>query len=472
VRATARFLDLANAPAARHLTLFLAVSLLLFRRLVPGRLVQRALLAFVQMEAACCRAESPHFKLLARNIERFERAGSFDRMRRFLRTAPRLRAARRLDAWVRIGLSGSLRHEVASRHAGEPGVLPRMLTQAQLALSPGCDLTCEGCYTDEDRGGAAPRRARMAWLVAEAAAAGAMGVHVIGKGEPFLSPAWAGELLDVIASRPDVFFTVATHGMRIDEALAARLGRLGNVVIMIAVDGPEPLHDARRGAGSYRRVHETFARLRRHGVLFGYSAMVSAKSHAALVSLDFIRAQAEAGCAVGIHSRYFPLAASASADLALSPADLARYTAAFDALHAVTPIPLSDFDEIEQHTGCHSRAGESVYIDGISGQVSPCLRVPFSPADCRLDEAAGVGLGAVLTRPYFLEYRRRGDGCPSTCGANLPGELAAVGRLLDRHAAPPLARPARLDAYDDRSRAPLATSAPRRLPLLPPERHP
>lgn len=424
------------------------------------------------MEAACCRSGTPHYKFLQRYVERFDRAGLLDRMGQFLREQPPEHAARRLDAWLRMGVLGTLRHELLSLRLGAPGVPPRLLMEAQLALSPGCDLTCEGCYTAEDRGGTAPRRERIAYLVDEAIACGAFAIHVIGKGEPFLSPRWAGELLDVIEERPHAFFTVATHGMHIDDALAERLGRLGNLLLLIAVDGPEEMHDARRGAGSYRRVHEAMARLRARGALFGFSCMVSAKSHQALTSPEFLAAQADAGCSVGVYSRYFPLASSSIADLALGPDVLADYRRRFDALQEQQRgLLLLDLDDVEQHTGCHSRAGESIYIDGITGQVSPCLRVPFAPEDCRFEPGNSPGrLAELLGHPYFVAYRDRSQRCPSWCGANLEEELQAVHALLDQH---PTTTPARIAprsivSYEDRARE----ASRRRLPLLPPEVRP
>lgn len=462
-RLVSRIMTVAAAPWLRRLTFWAARALLFFRAIAPGRWIQRLLLAFIKMEAACCRADSPHFKFMQRHVDRFERAGTFARMRRFLRDREPARAATHLDAWVRIGALASLRHELLGRRLGTPGVPPRLLVEAQLALSPGCDLSCEGCYTAEDRGGAAPRHDDIAFLVDELVACGAFVIHIIGKGEPFLSPTWAGELLSVIAARPHVLFTLATHGMHIDERLAERLGRLGNLVLLVAVDGPEPLHDARRGQGSYRRVHDVFARLRRHHAVFGFTCMVSAKSHAALTSADFLRAQAEAGCVLGIFSRYFPLASDKVSDLAMDAATLAAYRRDFEAAQIDAPLALLDLDDVEQHTGCHSRAGESVYIDGMSGQVSPCLRVPFAPAECRVDRAAGLRLADALSHDFFVQYRKRSGSCPTWCGSNLDAEIGAVGRLLDAQK-PEAARPPRLDAYQDRSRE--AARPVRRLPLL------
>ncbi|MBI2566358.1 MAG: hypothetical protein HYV63_04920 [Candidatus Schekmanbacteria bacterium] len=143
-------------------------------------------------------------------------------MHTFLREAPRDRAARRLDAWLRIAIVQTLRHELLRGHRGRRGVPPTLLTAAQLSLAPNCDLSCEGCFTAGDRGGTAPTKDRIAFMVDQVIACGAFAVHVIGKGEPFLSRAWADELLDVIAEWPHAFFTIATHGMHFDSPLARR----------------------------------------------------------------------------------------------------------------------------------------------------------------------------------------------------------------------------------------------------------
>lgn len=435
LRAYRAFERAATSALGRRLGLVAAHVLLLFRAVAPGMLVQRLVLGFVRMEAACCSAGSPHYKFLARFLDRFEEAGTFERMRRFLREQPRARAAAALDAWLRIGLLGTLRHEVLNRHLGKHGVPPRLLVEAQLALSPGCDLACEGCYTAEDRGGAAPRRARIAALVDDLVACGALCVHVVGKGEPFLSPTWANELLDVIAARPHVYFTIATHGMHIDDRLAERLGRLGNALVLVAIDGDEDVHEARRGSGSYARVQAALARLEANGAVFGFSCMVSKKSLEVLTSREVIDERARAGCVVGIYSRYFPLTGESQDALALSASELARYREGFEAVRADARVLLLDLDDVEQHTGCHSRAGESVYIDGITGRVAPCLRVPFAPPDCNVD----LGLAVALAHPYFTAYRARdASSCPSWCGANLGAELESVSTLLAEHQPPRL----------------------------------
>jgi hypothetical protein len=84
-------------------------------------------------------------------------------------------------------------------------------------------------------------------------------------------------------------------------------------------------------------------------------------------------------------------------------------------------MPLFDLDEIEAQSGCRARAGLAVYLDGTTGQVAPCIRTPWAPEACRLDESAR-GLDRVLSHPFFAELRhsRCAEGC--WCGADLDAE--------------------------------------------------
>jgi hypothetical protein len=462
LRVVEEFVRIVNARPVRRVTRRLLGGLIAARRFLPAARIGQEVRQYLQDSSTCCEKGSAHNRFAERFLAQFGER-TFRQGQRYFEHTPPARAAHRVDAWLRIALLGELRSHFLFRRRGAHGVPEALLHQAQIALYPHCDLACEGCFTEEERTGRAPPKEQIAWLIDEAASCGASVIHIVGKGEPFLSASWARDLLDVLEERPHLFFTLATHGMHLTDAHAARLARLGNVLTLVSVDGPRAIHDARRGEGSFDRVMAALGRLREAGALFGYSCMVSSRSWQALSTERWVRELTAAGCAVGVHSRYFPLSPGRHEELALSPADLAAYRAAFDQVRDTAEIPLLDLDDIEQHSGCHSRTGESVYIDGITGAVTPCLRVPFGPEDCRLDRAAGRRLGAVLSHPFFVEYRAKTGPCPSWCGADLSAELADVARILDHHGG---ATP-RLAGYRDRSPSSDGIAPRRRLPLAP-----
>lgn len=461
IRLMSRVIDVLNSRPLRRLSELCLTGLLHLRRVLPRGPLDRLLRWYLAADSPCAGLPDTPSRRFVRWFFQHFGEKTMRRAQAFVNETPAAQAARRLDRFLRLLVVAELR-AIARYFAGRcPTPESPLLNQAQLALYPHCDLSCHGCYTQEDRQGQPPSRADVAWMIDEAESCGAYIIHVVGKGEPFLSPSWAEGFLDVMAARPHLFFTVVTHGMRITPQQAARLGRLGNVLILVSIDGPAELHDARRGPGSYARVQQALSLLRQHGVFFGFSTTVTAQNHGALTQPAFVDDLVAAGCSVGMYSRYFPLSPAHRDTLQLSPTALADYQRAFTTARDQAPIPLLDLDDIEQATGCHSRFGESVHIDGVSGSVTPCIRVPFAPADCRLDRAAGRGLSAILAHEFFVDYRKRRGPCPSWCGADLQGELIAVERILDAHggASPRLA--------DYRERSPAAAEPVRlRLPIV------
>jgi hypothetical protein len=407
----------------------------------PGGMLYHALCArFVSQD-------TPHARFMENFWRLVPRARWFDTLWRASSQPGEARAALRLEAIARVSVVAMFRSWMLEKVQARHGVPATRLMEAIVAVYPTCDLACVGCYTQEERLPARAPRPRLAPLVDEAASCGAMTIHLIGKGEPFLDEEQASELCRVVAARPHLIFVVATNGQRIDERLARRLGRLSNLFLFISIDGPREVHDARRGKGTYDKILGALERLRRHGALFGFSATVSRWSSAAVTSLDFVRELADAGCFAGMYSRYFPLSPALSGELTMRPGDVEAYVSALARANAEGPIPLLDLDQLEGG-GCRSRAGLLVYIDGLTGQVSPCIRTPFSPPECKLDLARGRGLPEILGHAFFARYRAGADGRPSGCSSVLADELTKLGGELVRFGPSPPA----LAAYRDRAR--------------------
>lgn len=423
-----RVVETLNTPMIRGLSLRLATHLAAH----PPRSLERVepwLLEKLTQPAACCPEGGVHYRFVQRYLNFVERPGGLSFLKRYLEAQGPERAGRLLDSYSRMVSMGLLRHEVLTACRERFGKPATILFEAQLALFPDCDLDCKGCYSANSRTGSTPDRGTMEYLVDEVLDCGAWSIHVVGKGEPFRPGRGIEDLLMVIEDRPHVMFSIATNGQWMPETMAQRLARLGNVMLLVGVDGFRSDHDGRRGPGTYDSVMETLETLRRHHLLYGYASMVSRQNIERVTALDFIDSMADAGCALGVYSRYFPLASSFCDELLLTPEATDRYRSAFNEARIESPIPLLDFDEVEEHTGCRSRAGLTVFIDGVSGAVSPCIRTPFSPTECRLDKERGLRLADVLAHPFFEAYRRNG-GCHGErahwCGHDPHHELGAL----------------------------------------------
>ena len=438
-------LRLFNAPRARRLSqAAMGVGLRVARHL-PGSAIERWVYDSLLRPAACCPDGGAHLRFLHRYVGQLRNTRSHALLRAHLLTGDPRSASLHAESFARIVSLAMVRHAVLRRLSHRRGFPPVPLIEAQLAAYPDCDLSCEGCYSSDDRRGRSPDAKRLAWYVDQAASCGACAIHVVGKGEPFLSAARGRDLLEVAAGRPHLLFVIATHGMAI-EPLVRDMARLSNLLLLVSIDGPRDVHDARRGEGTFDRVRASMRMLQRHGVPFGTSTMVSGANWEVATTGAFLRQLADDGALLAVLSRFFPLSTDSPSRLSLSADAIAQVRMRVERARVGSAIPILDLDEIEEHTGCRSRAGLSIHIDVATGSVSPCIRVPFAPDGCRIEPSEARTLAEVLKSEFFEAYRAGAHEAVRWCGADMSGELASVQRHLRRVGAPSQ----RLEGYRQR----------------------
>jgi sulfatase maturation enzyme AslB (radical SAM superfamily) len=145
-------------------------------------------------------------------------------------------------------------------------------------LSPtqSCNLNCKGCYAPSDEKNLSYETVRD--IISDVRDHDEDHFIVINGGEPFTYEDSGKTLLDLFEEFNDMFFMVCTNGTRIDEALAQKLVRLGNVSPAILVEGYGNETDERRGPGEYKRVLKAMENLRNAGSAFGISVTVTQKN--------------------------------------------------------------------------------------------------------------------------------------------------------------------------------------------------
>jgi len=141
-----------------------------------------------------------------------------------------------------------------------------------LVLSPSnaCNLKCEGCYASGYRKADSLPPSLVARILEECDDLGIF-LIVLSGGEPFLYP----HVMDMIERYPHFFFHIYTNGTLITRAIAERLSQLGNVLVLISLEGHQESTDRRRGTGVFGRVLESFRYLREFRVPFGTSITVT-----------------------------------------------------------------------------------------------------------------------------------------------------------------------------------------------------
>jgi MoaA/NifB/PqqE/SkfB family radical SAM enzyme len=337
--------------------------------------------------------------------------------------APALRAMlRNLYSGVFVHRGGARAKErFRARHGQTPGDF--------LVISPGkaCNLRCHGCYANSGA-----HRERLDWatferLVREAHDTWGTRVFVISGGEPLAWRDRGRSVLDLAERFPDCFFVMYTNGTLIDDAVARRMGRLGNVSPALSVEGMRAHTDARRGEGVFDKVLAAMERLRREGVIIGVSLTATRENADAILSDEVVGTFFDGlGASYAFVFHYMPIGRSYTLDLMMTPEQRLRLFERVWWLVRNRHIFIADFwNSATATNGCLAagRAGGYFYVNW-NGDVSPCVFFPYSPVNVREVFARGGSLDEVWSHPFFSEirgwqrdygYREADEPCPD-CG--------------------------------------------------------
>lgn len=267
-----------------------------------------------------------------------------------------------------------------------------------LGLSPTmkCELHCTGCYArsyPRDRELPLPVWDR---FIGQAVDAGVFFFVVTG-GEPLERP----EIIDIFEKYRSVLFLLVTNGLKIDETVAARLARSGNVMPMVSIEGFERETDQRRGPGMYRQITKTLQILKEHKMLFGFSATVTKNNIAVLGSEKFLDDMVARGCTAGFYNDLIPIRPE---DFRLLPEPEAaiKFRSSLKKWRQKKPILLVHLpdDEYDEAGYCRAVRGGSMHIN-TQGFVEPC---PFAHV---ARENIKTSSAAEIFRSPFLEAIRR-----------------------------------------------------------------
>lgn len=288
------------------------------------------------------------------------------------------------------------------RHGANP---PAFLT-----LSPGktCNLSCVGCYAD-----AGPTAERLPWdtlnrIVQDARDQWGARFFVISGGEPFAYRDGGRGILDLAERHPDCFFITYTNGTLITDAVAKRIGALGNLSPSLSVEGLREKTDARRGAGVFDKVLAAMERLRQARVMFGLSLTATRYNSAEILSDEMVDLfWNRMGVLYAWVFHYMPIGRAPSLDLTMTPA---QRVILFDRVwHLVKEkrLFIADFwNSATVTNGCVAggRAGGYMYINW-NGDVCPCVFVPYSPVNIQDVYGRGGSLDDVWSAPLFGAFR-------------------------------------------------------------------
>ena len=152
-----------------------------------------------------------------------------------------------------------------------------------------CNLKCKGCYAQNSKSSQEKMDYKVLdKIITEKTELWGSHFTVVSGGEPFLYKSNGKTIIDLAEEHKDNFFLIYTNGTIIDEDLAEKIARVGNISPAISVEGFEKETDERRGKGVHKKIMRAFRNLKNVGVPYGIS-ITAMKSNAELVvSNEFI----------------------------------------------------------------------------------------------------------------------------------------------------------------------------------------
>lgn len=279
-----------------------------------------------------------------------------------------------------------------------------------LLISPTktCNLRCIGCYADSG-----PTPEKLEWpvihrLITEARNFWGAVFIVISGGEPLAYRDDGKTVLDLAETNPDCFFMMYTNGTLIDDEVARRMGRMGNLVPAISVEGMREETDKRRGTGIFDRVVASMELLRREKVLFGISMTATRENAEHLLSdevIDFYFGRM--GALYGWLFHYMPIGRAFTLEMLPTPEQrLWMWRRSWQLVYK-HHVFLADFwNSGTAALGCVSAGHEGGYMTvDWDGKISPCVFIPYSPLNIHDVYAQGKTLIDVWLHPFLARLR-------------------------------------------------------------------
>ena len=272
-----------------------------------------------------------------------------------------------------------------------------------------CNLRCIGCYASSAAN--TPTTLPYSYvdkIVSEVYDIWGSRFITISGGEPFMYKSEGKTLFDIYQKYNDMFFLAYTNGTVINEEVAERLAELANITPAISVEGFEKETDKRRGAGTHKKILETFERLRQVGVPFGISVTATSKNADILLADEFYDFYfKEQGACYMWQFQLMPIGRGKDElDLMVSPEKRLKLYRKWEKLLSGKKYCMADFwNSGALSRGCiaYGRSGGYIYIDW-HGNVTPCAFIPYY-ADNIYDL---YNNGKTLSDALFSDFMKKG----------------------------------------------------------------
>ncbi len=269
-------------------------------------------------------------------------------------------------------------------------------------VTTACNLKCTGCWAADYGNQLNMTYEDISKVVHEGKEMGTF-VYLYTGGEPLVRKA---DLLRICEENPDCLFFTFTNGTLCDEKFADDLKRVGNMILIVSIEGSEETTDARRGAGTYKKVIDAMANLKSRGVPFGNSLCYTNQNADVISSDEYADFLIECGSIFAWLFTFVPVGCSATPEL-MATAEQRKHI--YDQVRKwrfkeVKPIFMIDFFNDGEYVGGCVGGGKQYFHISANGDCEPCVFAHYSNANIK---DPNTHLVDVLRSPIFMAYKKR-----------------------------------------------------------------
>ena len=237
-----------------------------------------------------------------------------------------------------------------------------------ISVTETCNLACSGCWVSHG-GKKCLTPSQLDGIINQSKKQGSYFFGILG-GEPLMY----NGLLDVLAKHPDCYFQIFTNATLITMPLAKRMADLGNITLLISIEGLEEESDRRRGRHDvYARTLDGLRAARRAKLIFGAAASIGRSNYQQLVSRRYLDMLIDEGAAFMWYYIYRPVGAVPNPDNALTREQVKGLRTFIVEQRRMAPIVI-----IDTYWGADGQAFCPA-ATGMSHHISPSGAVEFCP---------------------------------------------------------------------------------------------
>ena len=263
-----------------------------------------------------------------------------------------------------------------------------------------CNLHCTGCWAAEYGNKLNLSFEEIDSIITQGKQLGIY-MYIYTGGEPLVRKK---DLIALCEKHSDCQFLSFTNATLIDEEFADEMLRVKNFIPAISIEGFEEATDDRRGQGTYQKVIQAMAILKKKHLPFGLSCCYTSQNLDSISSYDFIDQMVEWGAKFVWYFHYMPVGNDAVSALLPNPEQREFMYHRIPDIRATKPIFAMDFQNDGEYVGGCIAGGRRYLHINANGDCDPCVFIHYSDSNIREKT-----LLECLQSPIFMAYH---DGQP------------------------------------------------------------